>query len=60
MLDGCTCVEKKVLDMHNPLALAKEMSLSPLSLVCLPSPCGPTTLLILSLTDALNSSITIA
>ena len=44
MLDGFTCVEKKVLDMHIPLASAKEMSLSPLSLVRLPSLCGRTIL----------------
>ena len=59
MLDRCACVEKKVLDMHIPLALAKKMSLSSLSLVRLPNSCGPTTLFILSLTDALKFPITI-
>ena len=48
---------KKVLVIHIPFALTKDTSLSPLSLVCLPSPYGPTTPLTLSLTDALKSPI---
>ena len=60
MLDGCACLEKKVLGMHIPFVLAKDTSLSPFSLVCLPSPYGPTTSLTLSLTDALKSAIIIS